>query len=221
MKALIPLLMTLLLLMPGARAYGAELGEITTEVSRADRENVRLIHLWWLPVEYWVEAARSMKKSEERIDEVRRLFQNYMILAIIDAEIARGGGFDAATHQLVGPELVVTRNGQRVEILHDIDPTVAQLTSELSYFLKTSLAMLGPAIRIFFLKNVDAEGLCCTWLAVNPPRNSPIASHPYKRSALIGVGGVASVIESPPGGSVVARVVAPTSRAQFGTQGKP
>jgi hypothetical protein len=136
-------------------AYATNLGAVAQEVIRARQEGNRIINFWWLPLEYWIEAARELKKPTEEIDTVRRLFRSYLVIGVLDAEVHGDGTFDAATHALIGPAVEVRRNGTKVEILRDIDPKVARLTGELSYFLSTSLTFLSSGLRLFFLPNVD------------------------------------------------------------------
>lgn len=133
-------------------------GTIAQEVMRSSQLEKRLVHIWWLPVEYWIDAARELRKSADDIDDVRKLFRNYLMIAILDAELKDDGSFEPATHSQIGPELEVRRNGDPIELLHRIDPRVARWTGELSYLLRTSLGPLGPGLRIFFLSNVDDGG---------------------------------------------------------------
>ena len=138
----------------GAQASTAQVAQ---EVLRSGNEGRRVVNFWWLPVEYWVESARELKKSGDEIDDIRRLFELYMVIAVIDAEVGADGTLEAATHAMIGPALRVRRNGADVEILRQIDPKVARLVGELSYVLKASLSVLGQGLRIFFLPNIDDD----------------------------------------------------------------
>ena len=138
----------------GAQASTAQVAQ---EVLRSESQGRRILNLWWLPVEYWVESARELKKSSDEINDIRRLFELYMVIAVIDAEVRTDGSLDAATHTIIGPALRVRRNGADVKILRQIDPKVARLVGELSYLLKASLSVLGQGLRIFFLPNIDDD----------------------------------------------------------------
>jgi hypothetical protein len=159
MKRRLAILFAPILILGLVTSAGAiDLNSVAEEVSREEQIDRRIVKIWWFPVEYWVEAGRQLKKSSEEIDRIRRLFRNYLLIGILDAEVSQDGLFDAATPSDIGPELEVRRNGVKIEILRDIDPKVARLTHELSYFAKASLLGLSSGLRIFFLPNLDKKG---------------------------------------------------------------
>jgi len=143
-------------LAPVVRA--ASSSSILEEVTRTHEVGRHVIKAWWLPTEYWVETARAMGKTSTDIDRARRLFRTYLVLAVLDAGVNDDGTLDAATLSAIGSHLAVRRNGRSVKILHAVNPAVADLAGELSYFLSSSLGALNPALRIFFFSNVDSEG---------------------------------------------------------------
>ncbi len=152
------LLVLLLRLVPTDAADAATTSAIAQELSRSQQESKRVVNFWWLPVEYWLAAAQELKQTAEDIDSVRKLFRNYLIIAVLDARVRADSKLDPATHAEIAPRLEIRRNGQPVEILHDVDPRVARRVGELSYPLKTSLSILGVGLRIFFLPNIDDQG---------------------------------------------------------------
>ncbi len=139
-------------------AHSATTSALAQELSRSRQIERRVVSFWWLPVEYWVAAAQELKKPAQEIDTVRKLFRNYLIIAVLDASLGSNGKLDPATLAEIGPRLEVRRNGKSVGLLHKVDPRVADLIRELSYLLKSSLAVLGPGLRIFLLPNVDDQG---------------------------------------------------------------
>ncbi len=148
----------LLPLVPTDAADAATTSAIAQELSRSQQESKRVVNFWWLPVEYWLAAAQELKQPPEEIDSVRKLFRNYLIIAVLDARVRADSKLEPATHAEIAPRLEIRRNGQPVEILRDVDPRVARRVGELSYLLKTSLSMLGVGLRIFFLPNIDDRG---------------------------------------------------------------
>ncbi len=149
---------SLLLLLPPGSAHAATTGALTQELSRSQQQGKRVVSIWWLPVEYWLAAAQELKKTAEDIDSVRKLFRNYLIIAVLDARLRTDRKLEPATHAEIGPRLAIRRNGEPVEILHDVDPRVARRVGELSYLLNSSLSVLGVGLRIFFLPNIDDQG---------------------------------------------------------------
>ena len=148
----------LLLLLLAGSSHAATTGALTQELARSRHKERGVVSVWWLPVEYWLAAAGELKQQAEEIDTVRKLFRNYLIIAVLDASLDPEGKLHPATHADIGPRIEIRRNGTRVEILRDIDPRVARRVAELSYLLKTSLGVLGPGLRIFFLPNIDDKG---------------------------------------------------------------
>lgn len=131
---------------------------LAQELGRSRQVSGRIVSAWWLPLEYWLAMAEDRKKTAEEREAIGKLLRNYLIIAILDAKFGADGKLDPATHAQIGPKLEIRRNGERVELLHDIDPRVARHIAELSYVLEASLALLRPALRIFFLPNIDDGG---------------------------------------------------------------
>ncbi len=131
---------------------------LSQELGRSHGVGKRVLHFWWLPLEYWVAAAEELRRPAEQIDNVSRLFRNYLIIAVLDVEVYPDGRVESAKHSDIGPKLEIRRNGQKIDVLRDVDPRVARRVAELSYFLTTSLTVMGPSLRIFFLPNLDDAG---------------------------------------------------------------
>ena len=153
---LLGLLVSLFVVAGSAHASGTS--ALAQELTRSQQRSKRVVNVWWLPLEYWLAAAQELKKSAQEIDDVRKLFRYYLIIAVLDARVLDDGKLEPATHAEIGPHLEIRRNGEPVEILRDVDPRVARRVGELSYLLKTSLSMLGVGLRIFFLPNIDDDG---------------------------------------------------------------
>ena len=149
---------SLLLCVLAGSAQAGSTSALVQDVSRSQRDGQRVVNFWWLPLEYWLAAAKERKQPAQELDTIRKLFRNYLILAVIDAELQGDGKLDPATLAETGPNIDVRRNGAKVELLHQVDPRVARRVPELSYSFKVSLGLLGPALLIFFLPNVDDRG---------------------------------------------------------------
>ena len=157
-KLALLLSVSLLLCVLAGSAHAVSTSALVQEVSRSQRDGQRVVNFWWLPLEYWLAAAKERKQPAQELDTIRKLFRNYLILAVIDAELQGDRKLDPATLAEIGPNIDVRRNGAKVEVLHEVDPRVARRVAELSYSLKVSLGLLGPALRIFFLPNIDDQG---------------------------------------------------------------
>ena len=75
-------LLTALSLCPLAQA--ASSAAIAQETARSVRVEGRIVQFWWLPLEYWLAAATERETPAAELETGRRLFRNYLILAVVD-----------------------------------------------------------------------------------------------------------------------------------------
>lgn len=151
------LLITALWLAASAAA-GASSSQIVEETARSYRSGMRVVHLWWLPLEYWVSSAGELGRSPTEVEEVRRLFRNYTLIAALDVEVRPDGGLDARSTAEIVRRIEIEVGGERVEVLKRVDPRLQELAPDLTYVLQTSLAAVGSALHVLPLPNVDASG---------------------------------------------------------------
>ena len=140
------------------RAASVTSGAIAQELSRTWQDGKRVLNFWWLPVEYWEAAARELKKPEAEIETIHKIFRNYILVGVIDADLGGDGKVIGATHLQIAERLDVRRNGEPVDFLTQVDPRLQERIPELSYVLRASLSLLGNSLRIMALPNITDEG---------------------------------------------------------------
>ncbi len=154
----------MLLLLLASPLLGADTqNEISTsliaeETQRSHRVDRHVMSFWWLPVEYWVAAAKELKLSGERIDRAREILRDYVVIGLVDAEVQPNGRFKFASLRDANERLFVIRNGKEVEPVNRIDPAAQRMLPELAYFLTTSLGPLASGLRLALYPNIDRKG---------------------------------------------------------------
>ncbi|MCP4007505.1 MAG: hypothetical protein GY725_25275 [bacterium] len=131
---------------------------IVEEVANTVAETGRVINAWWLPPEYWVASAREQKMSASEIDEVRRVFDDYLIIGVVEATVVA----DAKPRMTEIAEFVkrstITVNLKPFEVLREVNPRLAELAPKLIYPLKASLSLFGDGLRLLPINNTDPSG---------------------------------------------------------------
>lgn len=131
---------------------------IAQETLQTHREGHRVVSFWWLPFEYWTAVAKELEKTPAEMSEIRSLFRNYTMLAVLDVEVRPDGSFDALSIAEIVRRADVSVNGRSFEVMHQVDPRVQQLAPDLAYPLRTSLSSLGSGLRLLPLPNLDQSG---------------------------------------------------------------
>lgn len=147
-----------LLVLGAMPVLAASTAGIADETRRMNAKQGHIVNFWWLPVEYWVAAAREMKKSDAEIDRIRELFKNYTLLGALDVQLDPGGTVDALSTAEIVRRIEIEVNGSTFEVLKQVDPKLQQYTPDLSYVLQASLSRLGTSLRLLPLPNVDSDG---------------------------------------------------------------
>lgn len=157
MRRLAMLLLATALLMPSA-AQAAGTSDIIAETARNYHGKAHIVNFWWLPMQYWASAARALGKTEVEINQVRALYANYTMLAVVDVKIAPDGAMDALSIAEIVRRLDIYVNGTPFEVLHQVDVKLQEMSPELTYVLRTSLAEVGRGLRLLPLANLGADG---------------------------------------------------------------
>lgn len=131
---------------------------ITTETSRVERQGRRAANFFWLPVEYWEAAARETGAEPEEVERIRKLFRDYLLVAVVDVEVSPTGKPEFRSIADIVGRSHFTRNGESLSVLKQVHPEFARTASDLVYVLRSSLASLGPGLHLLPLSNVDDEG---------------------------------------------------------------
>jgi hypothetical protein len=151
------LLLSLLSAFLAAPALAVRPGEIAQETLRSEPRTGRVLQAWWLPPEYWEAAAERYEWSAARRKELRERIHNYLVVAFIDASLG-GAKIEFADHAQIAERVTVERNGTALEPLRRLDPALAQMIPELSYFLRVSLGALQEGVKLLFFPNLDERG---------------------------------------------------------------
>lgn len=132
--------------------------EIAEETIRNFRGQNQLVTFWWLPAEYWVQAAREAGKSASDLEKIEALYGNYNLVGVMDVKFSPDGKVDSLSTAEIVRRLEVFVNDVPFDILRQVDPKLQELAPELSYAFRVSLAEFGRGLRLLPLPNVDAKG---------------------------------------------------------------
>ncbi len=156
--ALALLAFTLPLLTLPEAAFAQSTSEIAEETARAFRGKNHLVTFWWLPAEFWTAAAREMNRTPAEIAAVQDLFDNYTLLGVMDIQFAPDAKMDALSTVEIVRRLEVVVDDVPFDVLRQVDPKLQQMTPELSYAFRVSLAELGRGLRLLPFANLDSLG---------------------------------------------------------------
>src|SRR5262245_27721742 len=153
------LIVPLLLLAPALARAESNSSQIAAETARTLHEGKsRVASFWWLPPEYWMVTAKEMGLTPEEQQKVAKFFPNYIIVGVIDADLS-----EKQKPTILGIAEIVsrtqfTRDGEKVAVLTEVAPEVADLMPKLVYILKASMGKLGEGLRLLPLSNISAKG---------------------------------------------------------------
>jgi hypothetical protein len=148
----------LLLLASAGPAAAADTSEIIDETARKFRGDNHLVTFWWLPVDYWVAAAREADKTEAEVQAIAALYENYTLIGALDVQFRPDGEFDALSTAEIVRRLEIYVDDAPFEVLKQVDPKLQQMAPELAYAFQVSLVELGRGLRLLPLPNVDKDG---------------------------------------------------------------
>ena len=158
-RTLAPLAALLWLALAPALAHGGNSSEIAAETVRTIQEGTtRVASFWWLPPDYWIAAAKEMSLPPADQEKVAKVFPNYIIVGVIDADVSEKHKPLIAGIAEVVSRTKFTRNGEPVQVLREVSPDVADLVPKLVYLLKASMGRLGDGLRLLPLSNISATG---------------------------------------------------------------
>ncbi|MFI5314318.1 MAG: hypothetical protein ACHQ6T_01345 [Myxococcota bacterium] len=141
------------------RALAASSSEIAAETARNLEEgSAHVANFWWLPPEYWQQAAKELDLPAEDQAKVSKLFRDYVIVGALDADLSEKKKPSLASIADIVKRSHFTRDGQTLEVLREVNPEVAKLVPTLVYLLHASLGPLGDGLRLLPLANVSPKG---------------------------------------------------------------
>jgi hypothetical protein len=132
--------------------------DIARETLRTQLVENRVVNFWWLPLEYWIAAARELELDEKRQGEVRAAFREYLLIAAIDAEIRPRGGTEPRTTLEMVRRARFELDGRPLEVLREVNPKLQELVGQLLYVMQASLGPLSQGLHVLPLRGVDDQG---------------------------------------------------------------
>ncbi|MEX2205324.1 MAG: hypothetical protein WEF50_03745 [Myxococcota bacterium] len=158
-SALLPLLVLVLAALAplGARA-GSSSAIVRESVREIDGGGGRVASFWWLPQEYWEQVAKELAIPAEEQAKVRAAFRDYLLVGAFEFELSTEKQPEFATIAEISKRATFYRDGEKVEVLREVNPELARLAPSLVYLLRASLAGLGEGLRLLPLSNVDSKG---------------------------------------------------------------
>jgi hypothetical protein len=133
--------------------------QIAGEVQRTLQSGaVRVAEFWWLPPEYWITVAKELELPAEDQAKVAKIFRDYTIVGAVDVGASEKKEPVAATLADIVARSKFLRDGQPLEVLHEVNPEVSKLVPTLVYLLRASLGPMADGLRLLTLANLDAKG---------------------------------------------------------------
>ncbi len=134
----------------------------TADIARESQRTVlvenRVVNFWWLPLEYWVAAARELGLDEKTQGEVRTVFREYLLFTAIDAEIKPEGGFEPRTTLEIVRRAQIELDGRPLEVLREVSPRLQELVPQLLYVMQASLGPMAKGLHVLPLRGIDDRG---------------------------------------------------------------
>jgi len=152
------LLLALVSLVPAPRARAETSSDIAAETARTVQDGAHIANFWWLPPEYWIRVSQEMSIPDEERAKVARVFRDYVIVGALDADLSEKKAPELASIAEVVKRARFSRDGQTLEVLHEVNPEVSKLVPTLVYLLRDSLGKLGDGLRLLPLANLDPKG---------------------------------------------------------------
>jgi hypothetical protein len=150
-------LLALALSPPNAR--GGDSSDIVRETTRTlEGGSGRVATFWWLPQEYWEQAAKELALSAEEQEKVRTVFRDYLVVGALETKLNLERKPEFASIGEIVARAKFYRDGEEITVLRDVNPELARLVPRLVYLLRASLSGLGEGLRLLPLANVDAKG---------------------------------------------------------------
>ncbi len=153
------LLLLVFSLVPLSAARAATSSDILAETARTAQEgSTHVANFWWLPPEYWVDTAKELELPAPEQAKVERLFKDYVIIAVVDADLTDKMKPRLASIGEIVKRSRFSRGGETLDVLREVNPEVSKLVPTLVYLLRASLGPLGEGLRLLPLPNVDPKG---------------------------------------------------------------
>lgn len=130
-----------------------------TQVSINSKDSKRLSLVWWIPSEYWkVVFANDPNVNQEGANQVLKIFENYSLVAVIQADMTPMGIFDFYSKEEVEKNLRITyvdenNNSQQIGIERNVDPQLKLILGMFKPILAASMGNLGENMHFFVLKD--------------------------------------------------------------------
>jgi hypothetical protein len=149
--------------------YGVEVKKISevvqedlikqTQVSINSNDSKRLSLVWWIPSEYWkVVFANDPNVNVDGANRVLKIFENYSIVAVVQADMTPMGIFDFYSKEEVEKNLRIVHVNeknlsQQISIEDNVEPELKMILGMFKPILAASMGNLGENMHFFVLKD--------------------------------------------------------------------
>ena len=120
-------------------AAQVDLGRMISDTQRSRQEGGRVILVWWIPGEYWVESNRNDPNvNQQNLKQLVAVVEQYVLVAVIDGEVTPMGGVKARSYdEIVRNVQLIAPGGVRFPPLG---------SEQLSPDMRTFLQVIKPLI---------------------------------------------------------------------------
>jgi hypothetical protein len=146
-----------------ARAQNAaiDLASFAQELQRTEAEAGQFKMVWWIPTEYWQESFRQAPMTQAQKDAFVKAVDDYIIVAIVDANITPLAGLDARSLNDIRANLSIKVGDSQIS-MPLADEAIANETRSLMAVMKPAFANMlgqfGKGMELVCFKGKDEQG---------------------------------------------------------------
>jgi hypothetical protein len=129
----------------------ADLGRMVADTQRSRQEGGRVVLVWWIPSEYWVESNRGDPNvSAQHVKQLVGVVDRYVLVAVIDGEISPVGGVNAKPYDEIikGIQLVAPGGARFPPLgLDQLSPDMRTFLQVIRPLLANMLGQMGKGLE--------------------------------------------------------------------------
>lgn len=144
-----------------AQQSGIDFNSLMIEVQKVSANPDALTVVWWMPEEFWRASNEGSGFTEQQVDEMIAVLNQYTFVTVVDGTIGPFGGVSyVAEPDLRRSVLLLDANGTAYPPLHDkdIDPDTRNMVSFLGPMWAQMLGEMGQHTVLLVFPATDDEG---------------------------------------------------------------
>lgn len=136
--------------------------DIQAQPEAASDSHMTLV--WWVPYEYWASVfSRDPNVTEPMRKQLLAVLKNYMLIAVVQADISPLGTFSYYSQDVVQKNLAVKYKDSKSEIKElspsdNVSGDMSILLSQITPVLKAAMGNMGSNFHFFVYDDIDSKG---------------------------------------------------------------